>query len=146
MGFTELCIRRPVFATVLSLVLLLAGLMSFSRLTVREYPNIDQPQVSVQTDYPGASAEVVCVATAPDNAAITYLGSLVDGTDAAFKYALVTGAVTGGGLTVIANAPNPAGYALLKDCFAEKSISALGLFSAALLPTLVAVAVFWLIP
>jgi len=81
-----------------------------------------------------------------DNAAITYLGSLVDGTDAAFKYALVTGAVTGGGLTVIANAPNPAGYALLKDCFAEKSISALGLFSAALLPTLVAVAVFWLIP
>ena len=64
-----------------------------------------------------------------DNAAITYLGSLVDGTDAAFKYALVTGAVTGGGLTVIANAPNPAGYALLKDCFAEKSISALGLFS-----------------
>lgn len=81
-----------------------------------------------------------------DNAAITYLGSLVDGTDAAFKYALVTGAVTGGGLTVIANAPNPAGYALLKDCFAEKSISALGLFSAALLPTLVTVAVFWLIP
>jgi predicted cation transporter len=81
-----------------------------------------------------------------DNAAITYLGSLVDGTDAAFKYALVTGAVTGGGLTVIANAPNPAGYALLKDCFAEKSISALGLFSAALLPTLVAVAAFWLIP
>ena len=59
MGFTELCIRRPVFATVLSLVLLLAGLMSFSRLTVREYPNIDQPQVSVQTDYPGASAEVI---------------------------------------------------------------------------------------
>ncbi|MFO1131943.1 MAG: efflux RND transporter permease subunit [Hyphomicrobiales bacterium] len=59
MGFTELCIRRPVFATVLSLVLLLAGLMSFSRLTVREYPNIDQPQVSVSTEYPGASAEVI---------------------------------------------------------------------------------------
>ena len=52
----ELCVKRPVFATVLSLVLLLAGLMSFSRLTVREYPNIDQPQVSVQTNYPGASA------------------------------------------------------------------------------------------
>lgn len=81
-----------------------------------------------------------------DNAAITYLGSLVEGTDAAFKYALVTGAVTGGGLTVIANAPNPAGYALLKDCFAEKSISAPGLFLAALGPTLVAVAVFWLMP
>lgn len=81
-----------------------------------------------------------------DNAAITYLGSMVEGTDAAFKYAIVTGAVTGGGLTVIANAPNPAGYALLKDCFAEKAISAVGLFSAALLPTLVAVATFWLIP
>ena len=81
-----------------------------------------------------------------DNAAITYLGSLVEGTDAAFKYALVTGAVTGGGLTVIANAPNPAGYALLKDCFAEKSIGAPGLFLAALGPTLVAVAAFWLVP
>ena len=81
-----------------------------------------------------------------DNAAITYLGSLVEGTNAAFKYALVTGAVTGGGLTVIANAPNPAGYALLKDCFAEKSISAIGLFAAALLPTLVAITTFWLIP
>jgi hypothetical protein len=81
-----------------------------------------------------------------DNAAITYLGSLVEGTDAAFKYALVTGAVTGGGLTVIANAPNPAGYALLKDCFAEKTIGAPGLFLAALAPTLVAVAAFWLIP
>ena len=81
-----------------------------------------------------------------DNAAITYLGSLVEGTDAAFKYALVTGAVTGGGLTVIANAPNPAGYALLKDCFAEKSIGAPGLFLAALGPTLVAIAAFWLIP
>ncbi|MEI7598909.1 MAG: efflux RND transporter permease subunit [Aestuariivirga sp.] len=59
MSFTELCIRRPVFATVLSLVLVLAGLMSFSRLTIREYPNIDEPQVSVQTNYPGASAEII---------------------------------------------------------------------------------------
>jgi multidrug efflux pump len=59
MNFTELCIRRPVFATVLSLVLVLAGLMSFSRLTIREYPNIDEPQVSVQTNYPGASAEIM---------------------------------------------------------------------------------------
>jgi len=81
-----------------------------------------------------------------DNAAITYLGSLVEGTDTAFKYALVTGAVTGGGLTVIANAPNPAGYALLKECFPEKSISALSLFLAALLPTLMAVTTFWIIP
>lgn len=58
MGFTELCIRRPVFATVMSLVLLLAGLMSFSRLTIREYP-IDEPQVSVQTSYSGASAGII---------------------------------------------------------------------------------------
>lgn len=81
-----------------------------------------------------------------DNAAITYLGSLVEGTDAAFRYALVTGAVTGGGLTVIANAPNPAGYALLKGCFPGKSISAVGLLLAALLPTLMAVIAFWIIP
>jgi len=59
MGFTELCIRRPVFATVLSLVLVLAGLMSFNRLTIREYPNIDEPQVTVVTNYTGASAEIV---------------------------------------------------------------------------------------
>jgi hypothetical protein len=52
-----------------------------------------------------------------DNVALTYLGSLVDGTDDAFKYALVAGAVTGGGLTVIANAPNPAGYSILKRFF-----------------------------
>jgi multidrug efflux pump len=59
LGFTELCIRRPVFATVLSLILVLAGLMSYNRLTIREYPNIDEPQVSVQTNYAGASAEIV---------------------------------------------------------------------------------------
>ncbi len=59
MGLTEFCIRRPVFATVLSLVLVLAGLMSFSRLTIREYPAIDEPQVSVQTNYTGASAEII---------------------------------------------------------------------------------------
>ena len=57
MKISELCIRRPVFATVLSLVIVLAGLMSFSRLTIREYPAIDEPQVSVQTNYCGASAE-----------------------------------------------------------------------------------------
>ncbi len=54
-----------------------------------------------------------------DNAALTYLGSLVDGVSDAFKYSMVAGAVTGGGLTVIANAPNPAGYAILKDSFED---------------------------
>ena len=81
-----------------------------------------------------------------DNAAITYLGSLVDGTSDAFKYALVTGAVAGGGLTVIANAPNPAGYSLLKETFRENSISAGGLLLAALPPTVVAICTLWLLP
>jgi putative Na+/H+ antiporter len=77
-----------------------------------------------------------------DNAALTYLGSLVDGVSEDYKYSLVAGAVTGGGLTIIANAPNPAGFAILKDHFADRSISAIGLFAAALAPTLVVVACF----
>ena len=77
-----------------------------------------------------------------DNAALTYLGSLVEGVSDEYKYSLVAGAVAGGGLTVIANAPNPAGFAILKDHFEERSISALGLFAAALVPTLVAVMCF----
>jgi hypothetical protein len=78
-----------------------------------------------------------------DNAALTYLGSLVDGVSDEFKYALVAGAVAGGGLTVIANAPNPAGFAILKDSFDEQSINPFGLFVAALPPTLVALACLW---
>jgi hypothetical protein len=77
-----------------------------------------------------------------DNAALTYLGSLVDGVTDEYKYALVAGAVTGGGLTVIANAPNPAGFAILKDGFEQGAIGALGLFAAALAPTLVVMACF----
>ncbi|MDX9716109.1 MAG: efflux RND transporter permease subunit [Thauera sp.] len=59
MVISDICIRRPVFATVLSLLVLLIGLMSYSRLTVREYPNIDEPVVTVDTRYRGASAEIV---------------------------------------------------------------------------------------
>lgn len=77
-----------------------------------------------------------------DNAALTYLGSLVEGVSDEYKYSLVAGAVAGGGLTIIANAPNPAGFAILKDHFEDQSISALGLFAAALLPTIVAVLCF----
>jgi len=77
-----------------------------------------------------------------DNAALTYLGSLVEGVSDDYKYSLVAGAVAGGGLTVIANAPNPAGFAILKDHFEDHSIGALGLFTAALLPTIVVVACF----
>jgi hypothetical protein len=80
-----------------------------------------------------------------DNAALTYLGSLVEGISETAKYALVAGAVTGGGLTVIANAPNPAGFAILKGSFDEESISPLGLFAAALTPTIVAMLCFLLL-
>ena len=59
MQLPEICIKRPVFATVLSLVILLVGLISYTRLSVREYPRIDEPVVSVNTTYRGASAEVV---------------------------------------------------------------------------------------
>jgi hypothetical protein len=90
------------------------------------------------TLYYGATA----LTAITDNAALTYLGSLVEGVSEDYKYALVAGAVTGGGLTVIANAPNPAGFAILKERFDEQSINALGLFVAALPPTLVAVACF----
>lgn len=55
----DLCIRRPVFATVLSLIIVLVGIVSFSRLTVREYPNIDRPVVLVETIWRGASAQVL---------------------------------------------------------------------------------------
>lgn len=77
-----------------------------------------------------------------DNAALTYLASLVEGVSPEFKYAIVAGAVTGGGLTIIANAPNPAGVAILKSSFHDGSISPLGLFLAALAPTVVAVLAF----
>ena len=77
-----------------------------------------------------------------DNAALTYLGSLVEGLSDEFKYSLVAGAVTGGGLTVIANAPNPAAFSILRGKFRDGSINALWLLLAALGPTLVAVAAF----
>jgi len=80
-----------------------------------------------------------------DNAALTYLGSLIDGIADPAKYMLVAGAVAGGGLTVIANAPNPAGVSLLRRGFADESIGALGLLAGAALPTAVAAAAFlWL--
>lgn len=80
-----------------------------------------------------------------DNAALTYLGSLVEGLSPEFKTALVAGAVTGGGLTLIANAPNPAGAAILKEKFRENAIQPLGLLLAALPPTLVAAMAFRLL-
>ncbi|MFN3659268.1 MAG: putative Na+/H+ antiporter [Pseudolabrys sp.] len=81
-----------------------------------------------------------------DNAALTYLGSLVETLPPDAKYALVAGAVTGGGLTVIANAPNPAGFAILKNSFDQGAINPLWLLAAATPPTLVAIAAFQLLP
>lgn len=73
-----------------------------------------------------------------DNAALTYLASLVEGLSDGFKYALVAGAVTGGGLTIIANAPNPAGIAILRGHFEDEAVHPMGLLLAALPPTIIA--------
>ena len=80
-----------------------------------------------------------------DNAALTYLGSRVDSITEDLKYAIVAGAVTGGGLSVIANAPNPAGVGILQSsrAFGEGGISPLGLLLGAIAPTLVAIFFFW---
>jgi len=99
-------------------------------------------QMSPDQVYFGATA----LTAITDNAALTYLGSLVEGLSDEFKYALVAGAVSGGGLTVIANAPNPAGFSILRTRFDEESISPIGLLRAALLPTAVAVGCFWFLP
>ncbi len=80
-----------------------------------------------------------------DNAALTYLGSLVEGLSDEFKYMLVAGAVAGGGLTVIANAPNPAGMSIVRRYFPDQTVNPLGLLAAALPPTLIAMAAFRLL-
>ncbi len=59
MKISEICIRRPVFATVMRLTVMLIGLVSYTRLPVREYPKIDEPVVTVDTTYRGASAEII---------------------------------------------------------------------------------------
>ena len=59
MLLSDVSIKRPVFASVLSLVLVIFGIVSFMRLPLREYPDIDAPIVNIQTNYPGASADVV---------------------------------------------------------------------------------------
>ncbi|MFK8137235.1 MAG: putative Na+/H+ antiporter [Bdellovibrionales bacterium] len=80
-----------------------------------------------------------------DNAALTYLGSLVELSDSA-KYYLVAGAVAGGGLTVIANAPNPAGFGILKGSFGEDGINPMKLLLAAIPPTILALICFYFLP
>lgn len=98
-------------------------------------------RMDATTVYFGATA----LTAITDNAALTYLASLVDGLSDEFKYAVVSGAVTGGGLTVIANAPNPAGMAILRGHFNDGVVNPLGLLLAALPPTLVAILAFQLL-
>lgn len=80
-----------------------------------------------------------------DNAAITYLASQVEPLSPALKYAVLAGAITGGGLTVIANAPNPAGQAILSRFFGD-GVSPLKLAVAALSPTLIVILCLQVIP
>ena len=103
-----------------------------------------QPLLSTMSDtavYFGAAG----LTAITDNAALTYLGSLVDGTSESFKYALVAGAVVGGGMTVIANAPNPAGFSILRKHFPDSAISPTLLAVAAFPPTVAALLAFWIL-
>ena len=59
MNISELSIRRPVLATVLTIIILLFGLIGYTTLGVREYPSVDNPIISVTCSYPGANAEVI---------------------------------------------------------------------------------------
>jgi len=101
------------------------------------------PTLSALTDLPLFVGATFLTAF-NDNALITYLATLVPHLNDSLKYALVAGAVTGGGLTVIANAPNPAGQALLSRFF-DDGISPLGLLGGALVPTFVAAGCFLLL-
>lgn len=78
-----------------------------------------------------------------DNAALTYLGAQVPSLTEVSKYALVAGSVVGGGLTVIANAPNLVGYGILNPSFGSEGINPFFLFKYALVPTLIAAVCFW---
>ncbi len=106
-------------------------------------PLINNPQMTGNKLYYGATA----LTAITDNAALTYLGTQVKDMSDTLKYALVAGAVSGGGLTVIANAPNPAGAGILQSsrAFGETGISPIGLLLGATPPTLMAIAFFWLV-
>ena len=103
-----------------------------------------QPVLSSLSEWPLMISAMLLTAL-NDNAAITYLASLVPGFSDSLKYAVVAGAVAGGGLTVIANAPNPAGQSILVSRFGDEGISAIKLFIWAILPTLIMGAAFKLL-
>lgn len=96
--------------------------------------------LSLSDDHVFIGATILTAFT--DNAALTYLGSLVSDLPNSFKYALVAGAVTGGGLTIIANAPNPAGLAILQKHFNNGIVQPIYLLLAALPPTIIAALAF----
>ncbi|BCX49947.1 conserved hypothetical protein [Haloferula helveola] len=102
------------------------------------------PIISSLTEVPLFIGSVI-LTSFNDNAAITFLASQVPDLGAHLKYAVLAGAVTGGGLTVIANAPNPAGQALLNRFFGD-GISPLKLAAAALIPTVIAACYMLLFP
>lgn len=102
------------------------------------------PALSGLGDWPLFSMATILTAF-NDNAAITYLASLVPGFTDSMKHAVVAGAVTGGGLTVIANAPNPAGQSILAKYFPD-GVLPLGLFLGALGPTIIVGACLMLLP
>ncbi len=101
-----------------------------------------EPVLSGRTDLQFFTGAIGLTALV-DNAALTYLAAQVSGLNETAKYLIVAGAVTGGGLTVIANAPNPAGCALLAPAFGKEGISAVKLFTGALIPTVIAALTFW---
>src|ERR1700722_17610098 len=103
------------------------------------------PVLSGLSEWPLCIGSIVLTAF-NDNAAITYLASVVPGFGPSLKYAVVAGAVAGGGLTVIANAPNPAGQSILSPAFGKDGISPGGLVLAALVPTIIMIAAFMLLP
>lgn len=104
-----------------------------------------QPLLTSMDNYSlfGAATSLTAIT---DNAALTYLGSLVEGLNERAKYLLVAGAVTGGGLTIIANAPNPAGIGILRKHFGDQTVSNGKLLWYALLPTAIAAAAFLFLP
>ena len=59
MNISEVCVKRPVFATVMTLVILVLGIVFYNRLPVRKYPNVDQPVITVETEFRGANPQVV---------------------------------------------------------------------------------------
>ena len=101
--------------------------------------------VILKLNQEGAFYGAMMLTAITDNAAITYLASLAPGLSTEFKIALVSGAVTGGGLTLIANAPNPAGASILKRYLSEGVVHPGKLFLAATIPTLIATLTFKLL-